>query len=253
MIIEEDKINCFRIYAGELYFTLASSNGPYTLITWPEKLLFRLIMPEGYVFDGSMRELGSCYAFIESQDDGLFKWVYDCLNWYIDPEERMERVWAKEKVVLQECEYTYEYCIDSDEIILTQPARVIIGYRNTLADFFPEMMAYHHGHLFMALADTVFEHRDVPVEGDGAARKLPLTFIPQIHRIDGYCFGIGYDAATDLLYLNLPLKGTHTHAALLLAQLPELEVLHGGRLLECITAFVRKQKEKELPLGKYRP
>jgi hypothetical protein len=253
MIIEEDKINCFRIYAGELYFTLASSAGPYTLITWPEKLLFRLIMPEGYMFDGSMKELGSCYAFIESQDDGLFKWVYDCLNWYIDTEERMERVWAKEKVVLDGCEYTYEYCNGSDEIILTQPARVIIGYRNTLADYFPEMMAYHHGHLFMALANTVFEHRDVPVDGDGAARQLPLTFIPQIHRIDGYCFGIAYDAATDLLYLNLPPKGTQTHAALLLAQLPELEVLHGGRLLQCITAFVRKQKEKEMPLGKYRP
>jgi hypothetical protein len=44
---------------------------------------------------------------------------------------------GQEKVVLDGCEYTYEYCIDSDEVILTQPARVIIGSPEHFSGLFP--------------------------------------------------------------------------------------------------------------------
>jgi len=246
-MIQEEPIKCVRQYCGELYFSVETEDErTYTVITYPKTLQYRIIYPDGREYEDDMKGLGQTYVMLEAEEPGLTRFVYRCLNWYIDPVERMEQVWKKKSVTLDETTYQIEFCIQTDEVILTQPTRTIISYRNSISNY-RELSVYHHTGLMPHIAQAMYDVAGaMPKDGDGSDVKMPIVFTDLKYiTIGPSTYGIGYDATIDLLLVQIPRKVNRLHSCLLHIQLPELSVLHNGHLLAEIESFIELHQEKE--------
>ena len=158
--------------------------------------------------------------------------------------------WKKLTVLLEGCGYTISYNPETEKIIVHQPAKVIVGYRNTIGNHFPEIRAYDGIGLEPALAQMLIMEKPKSqhlIEGDGTDVRMPkcLTTVKKVE-LGGSTFTIAYDWNTDLIAINVPELEVHTHRKVLEVGISELRVLHGGRLLEEIKSFIFAVHQDEL-------
>ncbi len=251
MIIEEPII-CIRQYDGELYFSVETEDDlTYTVITYPKTLQYRIIYPDGRQYEDDMKGLGHTYFMLEAEEPGLARFVYRCLSWYIDPRERKEEVWKKKSVTLEGTTYTIEFCEEKGEVILHQPAKTIICYRNSVSDY-RELSVYHHTGLMPHIARAMYDIAGaMPKDSEGSDVKMPMVFNDlQRITIGGSTYVIGYDVGIDLLCVQIPPKVDKLHSWLLPTQLPELTVLHNGKLLDEMESFIQLHQEKDWDLNR---
>jgi hypothetical protein len=167
-------------------------------------------------------------------------------------QEEAENVWKKKSATFDDSTYQIEFCIQTDEVILTQPAKSIIGFRNTIPDDYPELAAYHLIGLMPSIAQVMYDKVGLdPKEGDGSDVRMPLVFNDLQHiTIGASTYVVGYDVATDLLFIQIPMKIDRLQTCILTTQLFELNVLHNGRLLDEIESFINLHSEKEVDLNR---
>jgi len=151
--------------------------------------------------------------------------------------------WNKQSVELEGCSYTIEYCPQTEEIVVTQPAKVIVGYRKTIGDHHPEVCTYMGVGIETEIARLLIMERPKGqgplVDGQGDNVRMPkcLTTTKDID-LNGSTFSIAYDWNTDLIVIKVPELVTHKYRNTLEVGHSELKVLHNGRLLEEIQMFV---------------
>lgn len=159
--------------------------------------------------------------------------------------------WNKQTVILEGCSYIIEYCPQTEEIIVHQPAKVIIGYRKTIGNHHPEVCTYSGTGIETDIAQLLIMERPKEqgtlVNGQGDDVRMPkcLTTIKDV-KLNGSIFSIAYDWNTDLIVINVPELVTHKHRNTLEVGHSELKVLHDGRLLEEIQMFLFEYGNDEL-------
>ena len=159
--------------------------------------------------------------------------------------------WVTRNIELQSCQYKVEYSPSYDEIRLTQAPKILIGYRNTIGNHFPEILKYETTGLESeAIAEMVL--MDKPkgvrlVNGDGSDVRMPIaiTEVKQV-QVGNTLFTLGYDRFSDLLVIQIPERIIRTTVSGLTTSIPELKALHDERLLDEVQAFIFEHSNNEL-------
>lgn len=151
--------------------------------------------------------------------------------------------WNRQTVELEGCSYTIEYCPQTEEIVVHQPAKVIVGFRKTIGNHHPEVCTYGGMGIETEIAQLLIIERPKGkgplVNGAGDDVRMPkcLSAIKNID-LNGSTFTIAYDWNTDLIIIHVPELVTYKYRNTLEVGHSELKVLHGGRLLEEIQMFL---------------
>lgn len=159
--------------------------------------------------------------------------------------------WVTRSIELEGCRYQVRYSPSYNQIELTQPPKILIGYRNTIGNHFPEVVNYETSGLDCeAIAEMVIMDKPKGVRlinGDGSDVRMPIaiTEVKEV-QVGRSKFMLGYDRATDLLVIHVPERIIRTSVRGLTTSMPEVKVLHDGRLLEEIEAFIYSAQQDEL-------
>lgn len=162
--------------------------------------------------------------------------------------------WKKQIITIEGCRYTIEYCYESEEIMVQQPAKVLVGFRKTIGNNYPEVCTYLGIGIETDIAQLLIGERPKGqgplINGEGDDIKIPkcLTTIKEVELEDS-TFTIAYDWKTDLIVIQVPELVTHQQIKTLEVGHNELRVMHGGLLLEAIYMFILEvDGEKDLNL-----
>lgn len=158
--------------------------------------------------------------------------------------------WKHRTVELEGCQYLIKYSPESEQIIVHQPAKTIVGYRKTIGNHYPEILAYDGVGLEQDIAHMLIMDRPKGVsyiDGTGDDVRMPkcMTAVKHVD-LSGNTFILSYNWGLDLLVIHIPEIVTQTLTSTITFGTNELKVLHGGRLLDEINEFVWEMQEDDM-------
>lgn len=160
------------------------------------------------------------------------------------------RDWKTRTVELEGCTYMMKYSPYTEEIIVNQPAKTLVGYRKTIGNHFPEIINYDGVGLEPEIAQMLIMERPKGMRyknGDGADARMPrcMTAVKEVE-LGGNKFILSYNWDTDLMVIHIPEIEVHARRSTIEFGVHELKVLHGGRLMEEIQVFMFECTEDDL-------
>lgn len=160
------------------------------------------------------------------------------------------RDWKTQIVELEGCRYTIKYCPETEEIIVHQPAKTAVGYRKTIGNHFPEIVAYDGVGLEPDIAQMLIVERPKGMRSkDGSSDdvRMPkcMTAVKEV-KLSGNTFLLSYNWDTDLIVIHIPEIEVSYRRSTISQGIHELKVLHGGRLMEEIQIFMFECAEDDL-------
>ncbi len=149
--------------------------------------------------------------------------------------------WKHRTVELEGCQYLIKYSPETEQIIVHQPAKTIVGYRKTIGNHYPEILAYDGVGLEQHIAQMLIMERPKGVSyidgtGDDVRMAKCMTAVKHVN-LSGNTFILSYNWDTDLIVIHIPEIVTDTLPSTITVGINELKVLNGGRLLEEIQMF----------------
>jgi hypothetical protein len=158
--------------------------------------------------------------------------------------------WKHRTVELEGCQYLIKYSPETEQIIVHQPAKTIVGYRKTIGNHYPEILAYDGVGLEQHIAQMLIMERPKGVsytDGTGDDVRMPkcMTAVKHVD-LSGNTFILSYNWGLDLLVIHIPEIVTQTLTSTIAFGTNELKVLHNQRLLAEINEFVWEMQEDDL-------
>lgn len=160
------------------------------------------------------------------------------------------RDWKTRTVELEGCQYTMKYCPETEEIIVQQPTKTLVGYRKTIGNHFPEIINYDGVGLEPEIAQMLIMERPKGrhyIDGSGDDVRMPrcMTAVKEVE-LSGNKFILSYNWDTDLIVIHIPEIEVSARRSTIEFGIHELKVLHGGRLMEDIQMFMFECAEDDL-------
>ena len=158
--------------------------------------------------------------------------------------------WKHRTVELEGCQYLIRYLPETEQIIVHQPAKTIVGYRKTIGNHYPETLAYDGVGLEQDIAQMLIMERPKGVsyiDGTGDDVRMPkcMTAVKHVELSDN-TFILSYNWDTDLIVIHIPEIVTDTLTSTITVGTNQLQVLHSGRLIDEIHEFVFEMQEDDL-------
>lgn len=205
----------------------------YLLQMHPTLTRFALTFPDGSEISDQVSRLGSYEKLIRSRENDLYE-VLEVTFRSHQLRIEMGQDKLSVKIPVEGHKYRLTFNIYSGELELYLPEYIMIADRDKLVDSFPELQRMEYGTIHAILTTQIIDADPVFISTTDQIPKstLPVQIVkPNQYLIGKYYFRVQYLIERDVCFVEVPDRVMKTTLKKIRQDIPELEDLHGGKLL----------------------
>lgn len=205
---------------------------------------FELGFPDGSKIIDITQHIKNHEKTIRSHENSLYDIINSTLRSHklrID----MKEDWKSLELPFEGHRYRLELNPYTGQLKLFMPEYIMIADRDKLTDSFPELQKMEYGTIQSILIDQIIDVQPVFItpgdSGLSPRSTLPVQIVrPKEFLIGEYYYRIQYLMERDACYIHVPDRLIKTHVRGITRDIPELEDLHGGKLIDTIVNEVNE-------------
>lgn len=202
----------------------------------PDILRFTIVLPDGSKINDKVIKLDSYEKLIRSHENNLYEILRSTIRSHqFRIDKGLDELQVK--IPMEGHQYKLTFNVHTGNLKLFMPEYYMIADRDKLIDSFPELQKMEYGTVQSILIDQLIEAQPVFLSNTEVTpcSTLPVQVVnPKEYLIGEFYYRIQYIVERDVCFVKVPDRVANTHTHTIVRDIPEIENLHGGKLISAI-------------------